>query len=136
MDDILQIQRVVIGFFVALDSFDVDRALTFVADDIEWIRESGTIHGREEVRRTLENRPRQRRTRHLVANLDVNLTDRQAAQARCDVVVYQAAAEVAAGAIAIKGPDLILSNVDDLIRLGKDWKIRRKSPKTVFKFMP
>lgn len=134
-DGLLQIHRVVVGFFVALDTFDIDRALSLMTDDVEWVRESGTVRGREEVRRSLNARSRQRRTRHLVANVDVRSGGQETAHAHCDILVYQGMLDVETGPVSIKGPDLLLSNVDDLVRVSGHWKIRRKTPTTVFKFI-
>ena len=98
VESVFRIERVVVGFFVALDTFDVDRVLSLMTDDVEWVRESGTVHGREEVRRALIARSRQRRTRHLVANVDVRLDAEETAEARCDILVYQGTSEAAIGA--------------------------------------
>ena len=134
MDSAAHIQHVVIGFFVALDSFDVERALSLMTDDVEWVREGGTLRGREDVRRVLEARSRQRRTRHLVSNLDVTQQNSQTARARCDIVVYQGSAESDQNPLVIRGPDSLLSNLDDLAFQQGQWKISRKSPSTIFKF--
>lgn len=135
MDSLAQIERVVVGFFIALDSFDTDRAVSLVTDDIEWVRESGTVRGHDQVRQALEARPRDRRTRHLVTNIDVSQADPTTARARCDVVVYRGIVDAGNGPIAVRGPELMLSSVDDLVLLGGSWKIRKKAPTTIFKFI-
>ena len=119
-----------------MDSFDIERALSLVTEDIEWIREAGTIRGREDVGRVLAARSRQRCTRHLVANLDVRQFDLQSGQARCDVLVYQGIGKTDTHPLLIKGPDLLLSNNDELVLQGERWKISKKTPTTIFKFAP
>ncbi len=133
MDDNTLIQRAVVGFFVALDGFDIEAALRIVGDDIEWIRESGTIRGREGVRRVLEARPRNRCTRHLVSNLVIDLLDEHTARARCDVVVYQGSTDSGLP-LAVSGPSLLLTNEDNLVLGPNGWVIARKTPTTVIKF--
>ena len=133
MDNFAQIQRVVVGFFVALDSFDTDRAVSLVTDDIEWLRESGTVRGRQQMRKALEGRAQDRRTRHLVANVEADQSNPDSARARSDIVVYRGIAE-ADGPTLIAGPELLLSNVDDLVLSDGLWQIRKKAPTTVFKF--
>lgn len=134
MNNVAQIQRVVVGFFVALDSFDVDRAISFFTDDIEWIRESGVLRGHEAARCALLMRSPQRRTRHLVTNVDIEQHDQTSAQARCDILVYQGVAVENSHPVLIKGPEVLLSNVDYLVLQQSQWKIHRKAPSTIFRF--
>ena len=128
-----EVQALVVGFFISLDEFDDDRALACLAEDVEWVRASGTLKGHAAVRGVLTDRPRDRRTRHLVNNLDVRFTAPDAATARCDILVFQGPAGSGGGPVAIAGPDSIITNEDQLILVDGAWRIRRKQPSVVFR---
>ncbi len=123
----------VTAFFVSLDGFDDDRVLACLTDDVEWIRGSGVLSGHAEVRGTLAARPRGRRTRHLVNNLDVRLDGPDAATARCDILVFQGQSNPDGGPVAVAGPDSIISNEDRLVRIAGQWRIRSKRPVVAFR---
>ena len=132
--DLDAIRAIMIGFFVALDAFDDERALSLLSDDVQWVRESGTISGRDGVRANLASRSRSRVTRHLVANLEIRRFGQDTARARCDVVIYQSDLNACSGYPAsIKGASILLSTEDELRKCAGDWKIIRKQPATIFK---
>lgn len=127
------VRAVVVGFFVSLDGFDDERALACLADDVEWVRGSSLLNGQAEVRETLTARPRDRCTRHLVNNLDIQFHGPDAATARCDILVFQGPFNPDGSPVAVAGPDSIISNQDQLVRVGGRWRIRSKRPVVVFR---
>lgn len=132
------IGAVVVGFYVALDGFDDDRALGLVTPDVEWVRAGGTVRGREAVRQVLAARPRSRVTRHLVTNVDVRVHGPAAAQARCDVLVFDKSFDGEPTLPAsLAGPSAVLTVRDELVRSAEGgWQIARKRAATVFNIKP
>lgn len=128
-----QVQAVVIGFFVALDGFDDDRALACLSEDVMWIRGAGTLKGHAAVRNTLAARPRDRRTRHLVSNLVIHIDGSDTATARCDVLVFQGRIDGNGSPAVVTGPDSIITTEDRLVRVAGTWRIRSKRPVVVFR---
>ena len=125
----------VTGFFVSLDGFDDERVLAYLAADVEWFRSSGVLNGHAEVRHSLASRSRERRTRHLVTNVDVDLHGPDAATARCEILVFQGQSNPDGSPVVVAGPDSIISNEDQLIRIDGRWRIRCKRPVVAFRIV-
>ena len=129
-----KIGAAVVGFYVALDGFDDDRALDLVTEDVEWARAAGTVRGRAAMQQALAARPRSRVTRHLVTNVDVQGDGPAAARARCDLLVFDASFEDTIVLPApVAGPSMVLTVEDELVRdPAGTWRIARKRATTVF----
>ena len=132
--DIEAARAAVVGFYVALDGFNDDRALELVTDDVEWARAGATVRGRAAMQQALAARPRSRVTRHLVTNVDVESTGSATARARCDLLVFDASFD---GPVAlpatVPGPSMVLTVEDGLVRDAEGrWRIAHKRATTVF----
>lgn len=129
------IEAVVVGFCMALDRSDYDAVLDFVTDDIEWVRPSGTVCGRAEVRQALEARPKSRITRHLVTNIGLVPNSAGMVTARSDLIIFEKTfdGEIRLPAAA-SGPSMVLGVEDVLVREanGSLWRIARKLTTVVF----
>ena len=93
------------------------------------------MKGRAAVREGLAARPRDRRTRHLVSNLDVRFAGPDAATARCDILVFQGPSDPDGGPTAVDGPASLITNEDRLVREAGRWRIRSKHPEAVFRIV-
>lgn len=122
------------GFFVALDRFEDGRILELVAEDIEWVRPGGAVRGREQVRNVLAQRPRDRVTRHLLSNIDVQFEGADRARVRYDVLVFDSGASPHSPPAMVAGASVLLSGEDLFVLSADRWLLVRKQASPAFKF--
>lgn len=130
IDDKVAIAEASVRFFVALDRFEDERLISLLHVDFEWLRPSGGLVGHDQVREMLSGRSRERITRHLVCNIDIEAGDKSA-EVSVEVLVLQGPRDPS-GAAGAAAPPTLISSRDTLRKEHGQWKITRKRPSLIF----
>jgi hypothetical protein len=82
-------ERVLVRFFHHLDTGEFEALVALMAEDGVWHRQGKVLRGPGMVREALAERPKGRRTRHLVTNLIVDAVDERHVQAIYYLTVFR-----------------------------------------------
>jgi uncharacterized protein (TIGR02246 family) len=115
-------------FFHCLDRRDDAGVAALLTEDGVWVRQGKRLEGPAAVLQTLQARPAGRTTRHLVANIVVDLVTAHEAAVAYEVSVYpqQDGETVRLSAI--------MTGVDRLLRTDAGWRIGHKEAQPLFSF--
>ena len=117
------ISRLITFFVWANDAGDWDAVAATFAEDGRLVRPSGgdAIVGRDAILASLKSRP-PRKTRHLLANILVDVTGATEARARCAMTLYSSAPDEGNAA----SPALVGGYKDWLVRTADGWRFAER----------
>ncbi len=109
-----------------VDARDYKSVLSLFVDNCTFVRIDTAHQGKESVMRLLEARPRQRRTRHLLSNVVVDVRDDSSATGRAYCVVYGHHGELTEAEEApLVPPDSLIHIHTEFLKAAEKWLISK-----------
>ena len=118
------------AWFVDRCEYDAFVAL-FVPDGV-FVRTGQESRGHAAIRSFLDARPRERVTRHVCANIRIDMTGPTTATGSCSALMFQAAAPNQATLPLPVSPPIVVDYVDDYVLTAAGWKFRQRKTEIVF----
>ncbi len=130
--------RLAIAFTNHVDNRRPDEAAAVFARDGEFERRGETLAGRDVIRDTLKARPATMLTRHMCANLAIDVIDENNARGVVSFTVYmhQFAEGEAGGVAPLRDPEAIGEYHDVYVRTDEGWRIKRRNTTVAFRRQP
>lgn len=129
--------RLAIAFTSHVDNRRADAAAEVFAVDGEFERRGETLAGREVIRATLKARPATMLSRHMCANLAIDVIDENNAKGVVSFTVYlHNFAEGEEGAAPLRDPEAIGEYHDIYVRTSEGWRIKRRNTTVAFRRQP
>jgi uncharacterized protein (TIGR02246 family) len=121
-------ERLIVDSAAHNDDRDWSAFAGLFAEDALVRRPNGQeCRGRDEIEKSYSASPPDRRTRHICANIRVDLTGPEHARAHTTVLIFSwQAGDEADGSVPTLGPPALGTFEDDLIRSGDGWSIERR----------
>jgi len=126
-----QCERLIHLYYHLLDARDFERLAALYAEDGVLARPSDPTHplsGRDIILREMKSRPATGMTRHLAANVVIDVVSPNEARGISYVVLYRASGErTTAAGYAIADPVQVVGTFDDrFIRTAEGWRFARR----------
>lgn len=119
-------QRLMNRFSWAIDAMDYEEVVSLFVPDCVFGRAETYYHGYDGLRRSLEGRPRDRTTRHIVSNVIIDVADADHAKGKAYCLVFGHRGVLAAGAEAPLGaPDSLILHEADFLKTDEGWRFKR-----------
>jgi len=129
--------KLAIAFTNHVDNRRADEAAEVFAVDGEFERRGETLAGREEIRATLKARPATMLSRHLCANLAIDVIDADNARGVVSFAVYMHNfAEGEQGPAPLRDAEAIGEYHDVYVRTAEGWRIKRRNTTVAFRRQP
>lgn len=129
--------RLAIAFTNHVDNRRADAAAEVFAVDGEFERRGETLAGREVIRATLKARPATMLSRHMCANLAIDVIDENNARGVVSFTVYlHNFAEGQQGPAPLRDPEAIGEYHDLYVRTDEGWRIKRRNTTVAFRRQP
>ncbi len=129
--------KLAIAFTNHVDNRRADAAAEVFAVDGEFERRGETLAGREAIRATLKARPATMLSRHLCANLAIDVIDENNAKGVVSFAVYMHNfAEGEEGAAPLRDAEAIGEYHDVYVRTSEGWRIKRRNTTVAFRRQP
>jgi hypothetical protein len=124
--------QTVLRLFDAMDALRYDDVAAAFTPDGVWHRAGKALRGREAIIAAMNERPRDRRVRHVITNVLVDVHDESNASGRCYVTAY--AGPLSAEPALINAPWLMLTATHAFVATPDGWKIRESTIERDFVF--
>ncbi|WP_213958891.1 nuclear transport factor 2 family protein [Variovorax sp. dw_954] len=121
-------------FAWSVDQCDYDAFVRLFADDGVFERGGQASEGSAAIRSFLDGRPQGRVTRHLCANIRIDMTSAETAVGTCSALMFQAPAESSATPsqpLPVSTP-VVVDYVDDYVLTHVGWKFKKRRTMLVF----
>lgn len=129
--------KLAIAFTNHVDNRRPDEAAEVFAVDGEFERRGETLAGREVIRATLKARPATMLSRHLCANLAIDVVDENNARGVVSFAVYlHNFAEGEQGPAPLRDAEVVGEYHDVYVRTPEGWRIKRRNTTVAFRRQP
>jgi hypothetical protein len=118
--------RLINRFSWSVDAFDYDAVVALFAPDCTFSRADAVYTGIDGLKASLNGRPRDRVTRHVCANIVIDVEDADHASGKAYCVVYGHRGSLRAGEEAPLGvPDSLILYQASFVRTAGGWRIAK-----------
>ncbi len=118
--------RLINQFSWAVDAFDYDTVVSLFVPGCTFSRADVVFKGIEGLRTSLNSRPRDRTTRHVCANVVIDVADAAHASGKAYCVVFGHRGTLKPGDEAPLGvPDSLILYQNEFVRTDKGWRIAK-----------
>lgn len=125
--------KLMVGYCVHADHGQADEFAALFAEDGVWVQGSGKeIRGRTALHDYIVGRPGHTVTRHVIANLLVDVVSADAATGVAYAVVFRDRDHRGDGPAPMRPPDGVVEYRDEFARTGEGWKIQRRRSIPIF----
>lgn len=119
--------KLMVGYCVHADHGDADAFAALFAEDGAWVQGAGDeIRGREALRAYIKGRSPRVLTRHVIANMLVDVVDDTMATGVAYAVVFRDRDYNGSGAAPMRAPEAVVEYRDQFLRTAEGWKIYRR----------
>lgn len=116
--------RLMYQFSWAVDAMDYDAVVAMFVPDCTFSRADVFFHGHDGLRKSLASRPRDRVTRHVNANVVIDVADADHASGKAYSVVFGHRGALSDTGEALLGaPDSLILYSADFVRTPQGWRI-------------
>ena len=90
--------------------------------------------GRAAILEAFQARPKEKITRHVISNIEVDITSESTAKSRCYAVLYTGSADKPAQKFGLEASasQFIGEFYDDFVKTDEGWKFKRRSGRIIF----
>jgi hypothetical protein len=117
--------QTVLRLFGAMDALRYDDVAAAFTPDGVWHRAGKALRGRAAIVAAMNERPSDRRVRHVITNVVVDVHDESTASGMCYVTAY--AGPLSDEAAVVNAPWLMLTATHDFVATPNGWKIREST---------
>ncbi len=123
--------RLATAFHVYIDAFRHDELLDLFAEDALWVHPMmGTLRGRAEMKRYLDDKSRKPTAMHMTTNILIDVVDESHAKGTAYYAFYYDGEGRMPG--PLKGPMAVGRYVDEYVRTPAGWRFSYREPRNFF----
>ena len=124
--DEIACERLLVRLFHCLDARDYEGVAACFAEDSLWLRQGKELRGPKQVLQALQQRTATIHVHHILASIDVRLTNANQAKSTAYMLVYRSdSGKPPQFPIKAAGPELGAVCTGELRRAGDDWRVTR-----------
>jgi len=116
--------RLMNRFNWAVDAMDYDQVVSLFIPDCIFSRADKFFHGHAGLRQSLNNRPSDRTTRHVISNIVIDVADADHARGKAYCLVFGHRGPLSPeGEATLSAPDSLIVPEAKFVRTGEGWRI-------------